>query len=109
MTKEILNEAADMILQQAYPFEFEGNEATCIKVMRKVLGDAEVVKRLLTLLFNSNGDLSNELRICSNCGEFMIDGFNCFACGAEAATKGPDMAKALLSEESIKNCIEYDN
>lgn len=109
MTKETLNEAADMILQQSYPFEFEGNAAVCINIMRRVLGNAEVVKRLLTLLFNSNGGLSNNLRICSNCGEFVIDGLTCFTCGAEAVTKGPDMAKALLSEESIKNCIEYDN
>lgn len=108
MTKETLNEAADMILQQAYHFEFEGNAAVCINIMRRVLGNAEVVKRLITLLFN-NCDLSNTLRICSNCGEFVIDGLTCFTCGAESATKGPDMAKALLSEESIKNCIEYDN
>jgi len=109
MTKETLNEAAAILIRQAYPFEFEGNAAVCISIMRKVLGDAEVAKRLITLLFNSNGDLSNKLRICSNCGEFIIDGLVCFACGAEAATKGPDMARALLSEESLKNCIEYDN
>lgn len=105
MTKETLNEAADMILQQTYPFESEGNAAVCINIMRKVLGDAEVVKRLLTLLFNINSNLPNDLRICSNCGEFMIDSLVCPACGAESATKSSDMVKALLSEESLKKSL----
>ena len=80
-----------------------------ITAMRKVLGDAETVKRLLHLLLYtalSDNTAMYPISVCRNCGEFVMGGYECTACdNGEATYNRKEMIQGMLSRTSMSNVL----